>query len=539
MIVQINPLPVVTAIVTPSSNSLCSGDTVTIQLTSNVPGATFSWTSTSPTVSGHSSSVLGSTATVISQPLTLNSGVTTTGEVTYAIVAEANGCAGATTFVTISVNPIPDVIVNGNNPLSLCSGNTTAISFSSSVSNTVYNWTVQSSTGVSGAFNGSGSSIAQQLQTTGLSTGVVVYEVTPSLNGCVGTPVLVTVNVNPIPQLFGSTAQPAVCSGLQSTAISLSSPDPNTVYTWIVNQVGVSGATAGTSTGSNLSIVQLLTTTDVAVAGYVDYIITPSLNGCPGASVTVRVNVNPIPQVSIADGVICVDALGDTFQTHLIETGLDESVYDFVWFINNVPQANSNSASFTASVVGTYGVQVTNPLTNCSSVVAQATITSTTPATGFTTTVSNAFSDNATIVVTVAGGNGTLLYQLDQGELQESNIFTGVSAGTHEITVLDSDGCTFLQESVTIIDYPKYFTPNGDGINDTWNISGLNQVDAKLFIFDRYGKLIKQLIPVDGEMGWDGTFNQEQLPSTDYWFTLDYTENGTAKQFKAHFSMKR
>jgi gliding motility-associated-like protein len=88
-----------------------------------------------------------------------------------------------------------------------------------------------------------------------------------------------------------------------------------------------------------------------------------------------------------------------------------------------------------------------------------------------------------------------------------------------------------------VIDYPKYFTPNGDGINDTWNIKGLNQPDAKIFIFDRYGKLIKQLNTT--ELGWDGTFIGTQSPSTDYWFTLDYKENGEQKQFKAHFSLKR
>ena len=90
-----------------------------------------------------------------------------------------------------------------------------------------------------------------------------------------------------------------------------------------------------------------------------------------------------------------------------------------------------------------------------------------------------------------------------------------------------------------VIDYPKYFTPNGDGHNDTWNIIGMNQADAKLYIFDRYGKLIKQISPSSGSDGWDGTYNGQQLPSTDYWFSLDYTENGAAKQFKAHFSMKR
>ncbi|WP_322549858.1 T9SS type B sorting domain-containing protein [Flavobacterium psychraquaticum] len=131
------------------------------------------------------------------------------------------------------------------------------------------------------------------------------------------------------------------------------------------------------------------------------------------------------------------------------------------------------------------------------------------------------------------------MYQLDQGSLQTSNVFEGVSAGPHTITVVDSEGCTYLVQDVLVIDYPKYFTPNGDGYNDTWNIVGLqDQENAVVFIYDRYGKLIRSIRPAD-PTGWDGTYNGKQLPSTDYWFTVDYLENGAAKQFKAHFSLIR
>ncbi|WP_264549061.1 T9SS type B sorting domain-containing protein [Flavobacterium sp. N2820] len=535
--VTISPRPVVTATVLPSTGVLCSGDVVDIQLSSNVPGAIFSWTSSSATVTGHSSSVVGSTDTFINQTLVLNSGITGTGEVVYGIVAEANGCVGETVFVTISVNPIPDVTVTGDGQ-TICSGETTNISFEGTVNNTVFTWVVQSSTGVSGASNGSGSSIAQVLETTGLSQGVVVYQVTPSLNGCVGASATITVYVNPIPELFGSPNHPELCSGVGSTFINFSTFNANTIFTWTVNQVGVTGATADTSTGSTLLIEQVLETTG-NTQGYVDYVITPTLNGCSGTSVTVRIYVNPLPQPVLADGTICVDAAGVTFQTYLLDTGLDASMYDFVWYIDGVAQANSDAATFTASVVGVYSVIATNSVTNCVSEEEFAAVTATTPADSFTTLVTDAFSDNATITVTVSGGSGTLLYQLDEGSFQSSNVFTGVSAGEHTVTVIDSEGCTFITQNVTVIDYPKYFTPNGDGHNDTWNIVGMNQADAKLYIFDRYGKLIKQLSATDTSNGWDGTYNGQQLPSTDYWFTLDYTENGAAKQFKAHFSMKR
>ena len=90
------------------------------------------------------------------------------------------------------------------------------------------------------------------------------------------------------------------------------------------------------------------------------------------------------------------------------------------------------------------------------------------------------------------------------------------------------------------MDYPLYFTPNGDGYHDTWNIIGIsNQLDAEIYIFDRYGKLLKQLSPTS--LGWDGTFNGEALPSSDYWFIVNYREpsDDTKKEFKAHFTLKR
>ncbi|MNK75457.1 hypothetical protein D3C87_949980 [compost metagenome] len=95
---------------------------------------------------------------------------------------------------------------------------------------------------------------------------------------------------------------------------------------------------------------------------------------------------------------------------------------------------------------------------------------------------------------------------------------------------------------VSIIDYPNFFTPNGDGFHDTWNIIGLGeQTDATIYIFDRYSKLIKQ-IASNGE-GWDGTFGGSPVPSTDYWFTVTYKEyigdTPTTKEFKSHFSLKR
>jgi gliding motility-associated-like protein len=534
MTIVVHPLPIVTPSVT--TQNFCSGGTTNINLTSNVPGTTFSWTATATTITGHSGSVTGSGATSINQTLVLNPNILTPGQVTYVIVAEANGCVGASVTVTVTVNPIPNVIATPTTQ-TICSGQTTSISFSGAINNTVFTWNVLSSVGVSGALNGTGNAINQILTTTGLSQGTVLYEITPTINGCTGAPQTVSVTVNPVPVAFGSATHQDLCSG-ESTFINVLTFNPSTTFNWVVEPFGVSGASAGSATGSSILIEQALSTTG-NTQGYVDYIITPVLTACAGTPITVRVYVNPLPVVSLTDGTICVDAAGVPFQTYLLDSGLDNANYDFVWTFEGNTIPNATQATYSAAEVGTYTVVATNSTTNCVSNIASAVVTATNPATSLTVAQSDYFSDNATLIVTVAGGNGTLLYQLDAGILQESNVFTGVSGGSHTITVVDTQGCTYLTQEVLIIDYPRYFTPNGDGHNDTWNILGLNQPDAKLFIFDRYGKLIKQIAPSSSSSGWDGTYNNAPMPSTDYWFTLDYTENGAAKQFKAHFSLKR
>ena len=93
-------------------------------------------------------------------------------------------------------------------------------------------------------------------------------------------------------------------------------------------------------------------------------------------------------------------------------------------------------------------------------------------------------------------------------------------------------------EQIQVINYPHYFTPNGDGYHDTWNIVGFEgQPNTKIYIFDRFGKLLKQISSTG--LGWDGKYNGVLMPSTDYWFTVDYMEQNATKQFRAHFTLKR
>jgi len=150
------------------------------------------------------------------------------------------------------------------------------------------------------------------------------------------------------------------------------------------------------------------------------------------------------------------------------------------------------------------------------------------------------FSNSHQILAT-ATGIDEYAFSLDDGEFQSSGLFDNVSAGVHIITIIDSNSCFKEVIELVILDYPKFFTPNGDGINDCWNISSVDELDfAKITIFNRFGK---ELFQFDQDSkGWDGLYKGKTLPSDDYWFKILYSEKnpkGIQREFIAHFSLKR
>jgi gliding motility-associated-like protein len=153
-------------------------------------------------------------------------------------------------------------------------------------------------------------------------------------------------------------------------------------------------------------------------------------------------------------------------------------------------------------------------------------------------TVTKAFSDNQ-IVSVIDPVGADYIYQLDDGPFQVDPVFEMVSLGLHSITVRSVDGCSELRnDNVLVIDYPRFFTPNNDTYNDLWNIFTLADKSGSIIqIFDRYGKFLKEITP--NGAGWNGTYNGQPLPATDYWFVVDYPEDGIIKKFRSHFSLKR
>jgi len=142
----------------------------------------------------------------------------------------------------------------------------------------------------------------------------------------------------------------------------------------------------------------------------------------------------------------------------------------------------------------------------------------------------------------IVGNQEGLRYQLDNGPVGTSNVFQNVLPGPHTVTLTDANGCGTVTENIVVVGNPNYFTPNGDGFNDIWNISGLETLeDPQVFIYDRHGKLLKQLDAAT--IGWDGTANGQELPATDYWFLLTYRDGSgqriSAPFLQSHFSLRR
>lgn len=146
------------------------------------------------------------------------------------------------------------------------------------------------------------------------------------------------------------------------------------------------------------------------------------------------------------------------------------------------------------------------------------------------------FDGNNNTVVIEYSGSGNYEFSIDGDFYQDNPDFFNLSAGSYTAYARDKNDCS---ESITfpfiILDYPRFFTPNSDGFNDTWTIKNLNTLpQATIAIFDRYGKLLKQFN--SSNLNWNGTFNGHLLPADDYWFYLIF-EDG--KNIKGHFSLKR
>ncbi|MFD0861290.1 T9SS type B sorting domain-containing protein [Sungkyunkwania multivorans] len=254
---------------------------------------------------------------------------------------------------------------------------------------------------------------------------------------------------------------------------------------------------------------------------------------------TIQLIVDPKPEVLIENGIIC---LNDPLEIAIAEPGFDF----YAWYkINDDGTLTTISSEQTANIVepGTYRLEIG---VEYSSFSTQMLCTN---AKDFEMVPSNIATfmsfdigdlrDNNTVTILV-DGEGDYEYSIYSGlgPFQDSNVFENVPSGFVDFFVRDKNGCGTVGEfTAAVIGHPKFFTPNNDSHNDYWQLKGLEQPlqsVAQIYIFNQFGKLVKQLSPLG--KGWDGTFNGQPLPASDYWFKAILQDG---REFKGHFTLKR
>ncbi|MDB9948033.1 T9SS type B sorting domain-containing protein [Flavobacteriaceae bacterium] len=264
---------------------------------------------------------------------------------------------------------------------------------------------------------------------------------------------------------------------------------------------------------------------------------------CVNDDFTFDVIINPLPEFTVTSPqIVC---LSGPDLTIFVEN--PATVYDYVW---TDPSGNeiigsqitiSSGGLYTVTATTTNGTGCTRTreiLVNESSV---ATITD-----ADVTIVDDSDNNSITIDPTNLGIGDYQYALIDEDGIQTSfqdlPFFENLQGGFYTIVVEDKNGCRpNAKLLVSVIEFPKFFTPNNDGINDTWAIKGANSTffpSAQINIFNRFGKIVAQ-IDIDTQ-GWDGTYGGKILASDDYWFSIMLVDrNGALRERKGNFSLLR
>lgn len=221
-------------------------------------------------------------------------------------------------------------------------------------------------------------------------------------------------------------------------------------------------------------------------------------------------------EVSICDGDSVVLEADSGYDSYLWSTG-------------------ETTTSIEVDIIGLYEVMATNSFNDfeCSETAQINVVASETPTIQNISIEDWTPNDNSIIINTTIIGD--FEYSLDGINFQDSSVFTNLSPGDYSVFVRDKEGCGVDSREVYIMAAPQFFTPNNDGFNDHWQIFSSNKEQGlRIFIYDRYGKLIKQLSPTD--RGWDGTYLGRHMPASDYWFGV---ERSDGRVYKGNFTLKR
>jgi len=281
---------------------------------------------------------------------------------------------------------------------------------------------------------------------------------------------------------------------------------------------------------------------------------------CVGVG-TFNTVLNYLPDITFSqkEQLLCVSNPLDEPQTNttLLSSQFGKTIEYFTWYLNGEEIPGATKSSYPATEKGTYFVEaykyyINDPASNLDD----------TYCVGYSTiqvNISNpaAIEDSNLSIVDDAPnnllsindlnilGHGDYEFGVDvlenNNNYQESSEFDYLTPGFHTLYIRDKNGCGVSSKKFAILAYPKYFTPNNDGINDHWKLVGLDHTkykSTKVQIYNRFGKLLKT-INLQGD-AWDGSYNGKLLHSDDYWFIVELIDiNNITIIKKGHFSLLR
>lgn len=368
---------------------------------------------------------------------------------------------------------------------------------------------------------------------------------------------IVDLGIYDMPYANISRSSGSICQGEDAVFLLEGTPNAEVLYT--LNSVNSNVVALDASGNASVTVFGAVTDQSLSLE-----LVENPLEGCSvPLNDTALVLINPLPRSLLQDTyLLCMNTNGTEMVTTplVIDTFLSDTDYHFEWFFNStiLPSFSGLPAIF-PSQGGEYTVEVTNITTGCYTLSNVAMVNESSPPIINPRVVTPAFARNHVVDVEVT--NNASLNAISEYEFSLNNgtwvlgngnpggaynyVFDeDVKLGTNTIRVRDIKGCGENEIEVIVMDYPHFFTPNGDRIHDTWNITGAISptnylASANIFIFDRYGKLLKQINPLGP--GWDGTFNGRLMPTEDYWFVVNFIDplDNQSKQFKAHFTLKR
>ncbi|TDE29656.1 T9SS type B sorting domain-containing protein [Flavobacterium ranwuense] len=336
--------------------------------------------------------------------------------------------------------------------------------------------------------------------TTPFLTATTTYYVDA---GCTTSRIAVAATINTIPTITATNSPVSRCG---AGAVTLEATASTGNINWYSSLTG----STNIGTGTSLTVPNVTQNTT--------YYAEAINNGCTnGNRIAVEIIIYVPPVVTDQEIILCKSG------SLILDAQIPNMTY--LW------STGETTATITVSASGIYTVDVTSPTPeNCTSRKKFTVVEHLIPE------IDRIDVNGTTVVVYLKKSEDYFEYSVDGINYQSSNVFFNVSSGLQTAHVREANFCGTDSKTFVVLIAPKFFTPNNDSQNDLWEVKGLiNYPGAEVTIFDRYGKLITKLNAIN--QSWDGTFNKNLLPASDYWYILKI--DNTRPLIKGHFSLKR